>query len=85
MTKENGIPKNAAIAVPLKYQCNFWRSFEMPLIKCKVKIKLHEQNVVFQLCFFVIDNTNANPENIIFTIKDVKLCVPVVALSVKDN
>ena len=31
------------------------------------------------------DNTNANSNNIIFTIKDVKLYVLVVTLSVKDN
>ena len=31
------------------------------------------------------DNTNANPNNIIFTIKDTKLYVPFVALSAKDN
>ena len=30
-------------------------------------------------------NTNANPRNIIFTIKDTKLYVPVVTLSAKDN
>ena len=31
-----GILKNAAIAVPLKYLSNFWRSLETPLINCKV-------------------------------------------------
>ena len=31
------------------------------------------------------DNTNANPNNIIFTIKDTKLYVPVVNLSARDN
>ena len=31
------------------------------------------------------DNTNANPNNIIFTIKDTKLYVLVVTLSAKDN
>ena len=28
------------MAVPLKYLCNFWISFEMPLINCKVELKL---------------------------------------------
>ena len=32
-----------------------------------------------------IVNTNDNPNSIIFTIKDTKLYVPVVALSAKDN
>ena len=31
------------------------------------------------------DNTNANPNNIIFTIKNTKLYVPVVTLSGRDN
>ena len=33
----HGFLKNATIAVPLKYLCNFWRSLEMPLINCKVE------------------------------------------------
>ena len=27
--------EKTAIAVPLKYLSNFWRSFKMPLINCK--------------------------------------------------
>ena len=34
------ILKNTTIAVPLKYLSNFWRSFEMLLINCKVELKL---------------------------------------------
>ena len=33
----NGILKNATIAVLLKHLSNFWRSYEMPLINCKVE------------------------------------------------
>ena len=36
----NGIQKNAAIAMLLKYSSNFWRSLKMPLINCKVELKL---------------------------------------------
>ena len=36
----NGILKNATIAVPLKYLSNFWGSCKMPLINCKVELKL---------------------------------------------
>ena len=36
----NGILKNETIAVPLKYLSNFWRSLEVPLINCKVELKL---------------------------------------------
>ena len=31
----NGIPKNATIAVSLMYLSNFWRSLEMSMINCK--------------------------------------------------
>ena len=35
---ENKALRDIAIAVPLKYPSDFWRSFEMPLINCKVKL-----------------------------------------------
>ena len=35
----NGILKNATIAVPLKYLSNFWRSLRMSLINCKIEWK----------------------------------------------
>ena len=36
----NRIMENATIPVPLKHLNNFWRSHEMPLINCKVELKL---------------------------------------------
>ena len=39
-TETNGTKKGVKIAVPLKYLSNFWRSLEMPLINCKVKLSL---------------------------------------------
>ena len=36
----NGILESETIAVSLKYISNFWRSLEMPLINCKVELKL---------------------------------------------
>ena len=36
----NGILRNAPIALPLKYLSNFCRSFKIPLIDCKVELKL---------------------------------------------
>ena len=36
----NGTLKKAKIAVPLKYLSNFWRLLEMPLINCKIVLKL---------------------------------------------
>ena len=39
------------------------------------------------LCFFwsSADNTDANPNNIIFTVKDTKLDVPILSLLARDN
>ena len=37
----NSSVKEAKIVVPLKYLSNFWRSLEMPLINCKVQLKLN--------------------------------------------
>ena len=60
---------------------------EMPLIHCKVKLKLkwtkycvlsvagNENNI----------NKDVNANNIILTIKDTKLYVPIVTLSTRDN
>ena len=74
-TEANGIPKNATIAVPLKYLSNFRRSLEIPLVNCKIELKFKRT----KYCALsanghdnVNDNDNAN--NIIFTIKDIKLC-----------
>ena len=38
--RANGILKNTTIAAPLKYLSSFWISLEMPLINCKVELKL---------------------------------------------
>ena len=40
----NGLLKNAAVL--LKYLSNFLRSFEMPLINCKVELNLDGQSIV---------------------------------------
>ena len=80
----NGIAKDTIIAMPLIYLSNFCRSLEMSLINCKVELKLK----LTKYCVLSAsgnDNTNANPDNIIFTIKGTKLYVPVVLLSAKDN
>ena len=85
----NGILTNATIAVLLKYLGNFWRSLEMPLINCKVELKLKWR----KYCVLsAAGNENqsdkdnsANANNIIFTIKDTKSHVPVVTLSAREN
>ena len=37
----NRVFKNVKVAVPLKYFSNFWRSLKMPLINCKIHLKLN--------------------------------------------
>ena len=72
----NGVLTNATIAVPLKYLSNFWRS-----LNCKIEFKLKWTNY-FVLSAAGAANTNSN--NIIFTIKDTKLFVPVITFSIKN-
>ena len=80
----NRILRNTAIAAPSKYLSNFSISLEIPLINCKVELK----NKWTKHCVLPsagTEDADANSDNIIFTIKDIKLYIPVVTLSVKDN
>ena len=56
----------------------------MPLINCEVELKL-KWTKYFDLSAAGADNDNANSNNIIFTIREKKLYVPVVTLSAKNN
>ena len=68
----------------LKYIINSWRSLEMPLVNCKVELKLKwAKYCVLDVAYN--DKSNTNRDNIVFTIKDTKLHVPVLTLSAKDN
>ena len=80
----NGIIGNITIAATLKYLSNFWRSFEMLLINCKIELKLKwtKHCVLFTNGN---DNDHANSNNIILATKDKKLYVPIVTLSTEDN
>ena len=79
--------KNATIAESLKYLSNFRRSLKMPLINCKVELKLK----LTKYCVLSVAgnendiSNNENANNIIFTNKDTKLYVLVVTLSARDN
>ena len=55
----------------------------MPLINCKVELKLRWAKHCV-LASAGVENNNADSD-IIFTIKDTKLYVPVVTLSAKNN
>ena len=58
----------------------------MPFINCKVWLKLRwKRHCVSSVPSNVNDSVNADPNNILFTIKDTKLCVTVVTLTAKGN
>ena len=60
------------------------RSREIELINCKVDLRL----ILTKYCVLTAagnDNTNGNPSNIVFTIKDAKLYVIAATISGKDN
>ena len=81
------IPNNVArrdlrIVVPFKYLSNFFRSLEMPLINCKIKLNLTWKKE----CVLSTDNDVADAaNNPVFIIYDTKLYVPVVTLLKEDN
>ena len=54
------------------------------MINCKVELKLKWEKY-YVLSAVGNDNTNANTNNIIFTIKNTKLYVPVVTLLAKGD
>ena len=65
--------------VPLKYLSNFWRTLEMPLINCEVKLILTCSSTYVLVATGVLNQTAT------FTITDTKLYVPVVTLSTQEN
>ena len=68
--------RTVKVVVPLKYLSNFFRSLEMPLINCKIKLNLTWKKE----CVLSADAGDAA-----FTINDTKMYVPVVTLSKEDN
>ena len=68
--------RNVKIVVPLKYLNNFFRSLEMPLINCKIKLNLtwKKECILSNQC-----------GDAVFIINDTKLFVPVVTFSKEDN
>ena len=75
----NDKTKNVKIMVPFQYLIKFWRTVEMPLIKCEVNLILTwSENCVVVYA----DNANQNPR---FEITETTLYVPVVTLSTQDN
>ena len=68
--------RSVKVVVPLKYLSNFFRSLEMPLINCKIKLNLTWTKE------FVL-STDAG--NAVFIINDTKMYVPVATLSKEDK
>ena len=64
--------RRVKVVVPLRYLSNFFRSLEMPLINCKVKLNLTWKKE----CVLSTDNGDA-----VFIINDTKMYVPVVTFS----
>ena len=80
----NAARRNLKIVVPLKYLSNFFRSLEMTLINCKIKLNLTWKKE----CVLSTDNDAAAADaanNPAFIINDTKLYVPVVTLSKEHN
>ena len=74
--------RDVKIVVPLKYLSNFFRSLEMPLINCKIKLNLTWKKE----CVLSTDNDVAVADNNhILIINDTKLYIPVATLSKEDN
>ena len=76
------------VLIPLKHLGNFWRSLEMPLIKCEVELIFTWSKNCAIADMAVDEDANAAvvaPTGLEFQIKDTKLYVPVVTLSKKDN
>ena len=74
---------NVKVVVPLKYLSNFFRSLEMHLINCKIKLNLTWKK---ECVLSTIDDDAGNPENnAVFIINDTKMYVPIVTLSKEDN
>ena len=68
--------RSVKVVVPLKYLRNFFRSLEMLLINCKIKLNLTWKKE----CVLSTDNGD-----VVFIINDTKMYVPVVTLSKEDN
>ena len=71
--------------MPLKNLGNFWRSLEVPLINCKIQLKL--RRIKYCILFEAASgNDSVNSVNVFFfSIRHIKLCIPDITLSAKDN
>ena len=68
--------RSVKAVVPLKYLSNYFRSLELPLINCKIKLNLTWKKEC------VLSNQDGDA---VFIINDTGMYVPVVTLSKEDN
>ena len=86
----NKVVKNETeVVIPLKHLSNFWRSLNIPLIKCKVELILtwSKNCVLVDMTTKDVEGNNpaiVAPVVLTFEITDTKLYIPVVTLS-KEN
>ena len=73
---DNVARRNVKVVTPLKYLSNFFRSLEMPLVNCKIKL-----NLIWKKECVLSNQAGAS----VFTINDTKMYVPIVTLSKEDN
>ena len=73
---DNIARRSVKVVVPLKYLSNFFRSLEMHLINCEIKLNLTWKKEC------VLSNGDGDA---VFIISDTKLYFPVVTLSKEDN
>ena len=78
-TGDNGRTDNFEIMVSLKYLSKFCRALEMLLINCEVEL------ILTWSANCVIIYTDVADQNLIFTIRETNLYVPVVTLSTQNN
>ena len=91
----NVLEKEVAIAIPLKYLGNFWRSLDIPLINCEITLILswYKECVLVARALRNAPDPQPNPPidaiesptSAKFELTDCKLYVPVVTLSAENN
>ena len=69
------------LVIPLKHLSNFWRTLNIPLIGCEIKMILTWSKNCVLADMAAVNNP---PTGLEFQIKDAKLYIPVVTLS-KEN
>ena len=83
---------NSEVVVPIHYLSNFWRSLDLPLINCEIQLDFSwsKNCQIFEISRTPeVSGNNPKDETLTngaaFQIKNAKLYVPIVTLSMNDN